>query len=464
MAEKVLLIQPNYQIKKDAAVWACNPPLGLLYLAAYLEKEKIPVEILDAHVKNLSSREAAGFIKRKGAKYVGFSILTPAADWCVEVAQKLPKSTIKIAGGPHASALPEDLLRAGFDVVVLGEGEETLAEITKGEKFKNIYGIVYRINKKIFHNSPRPPLDPNKLPLPARHLIKKGGVDKPYFSAGTRYFPWSPIITSRGCPFNCYFCTKNVFGHGFRARNPESVLAEIDFLVQKYHVREIDFYDDCFNFDIKRAEKIMDLIAERDYKLYLRFSNGIRADKITKGLLLKMKRAGTDYIVYGVESGDQKILDLIPKSESLKEIRKAVRLTHEAGISVGGFFIFGLIGDTRRTMQRTIDFAKSLPFDRVILNIATPYPGTRMWEIVEQKGGKVFLSSWGEFHSSSGKMYYSLPEMATPREVEEMYRKAYRNFYFRPQYLIKQIPHLFSLSLLPIMYRGLKRILYAQKV
>lgn len=463
MPDKVLIIQPNYHIKEDEGIWAANPPLGPCYLAAVLEKENIPVEILDAHVNNLSVRQAVSTIKKRKPKYVGFSILTPAADWCAEVAKCLPKSIIKIAGGPHASAIPEETLKSGFDIVVVGEGEETLLEIAQGRKLDSIRGVLYKKGSKVIRTSPRPPIDPNNLPLPARHLIEKGGTNKPYLSAGTRYFPWSPIFTSRGCPYSCYFCNKNIFGSMFRPRTPESVVAEIDHLVKEYGVKEIDIYDDNFNFNIARAEKIMDMVARKDYKVYLRFSNGIRADKITKRLLHKMKKAGTDYIAYGVESGDPQILSQIPKGETLSEIKHAVRLTNKAGIPVSGFFVFGLLGDTKETMQRTIDFAKSLPFDRAIFNIATPYPGTRMWEIIKQKGGEIYLSAWKDYHHVSGKMHFTFPGMATPEDVEKMYKKAYTAFYFRPNYIIKQVPKLLSFSLIPIMYRGLKRILYAKK-
>ncbi|MDP3888621.1 MAG: radical SAM protein [bacterium] len=463
MNNKVLLIQSNYHVKADSDIWAANPPLGLCYIAAVLEKENIPVEIIDADVKNLSIKRTISLIKKKKAKYVGFSILTPAADWCTEIVKQLPKSFVKIAGGPHASAVPEELLKSGFDIVVVGEGEETLLEIMQGKKLQDISGIVYRKNKKIFRNPPRGPLDPDKLPLPARYLIEKGGTNKPYFSSGTRYFPWSPIITSRGCPFNCYFCNKNIFGHRFRPRSPEKVVEEIDHLVNTYKVKELDVYDDCFNSDIKRAEKILDLIIERKYKLYLRFSNGIRADRITSKLLKKMKSAGTDYIAYGVESGDAEVLKKIPKGETLAQIRRAVRLTKEAKIPVIGFFIFGLIGDTKKSMQNTIDFAKNTGFDRAILNIATPFPGTRMWNIIKQSGGKIFIKNWKDFHNTSGKMLYEMPGTATPAEVEEMYKKAWISFYFRPKFILKQIPKLLTPSLIPMMYLGLKRILYAQK-
>ncbi|KKQ18463.1 MAG: hypothetical protein US31_C0004G0025 [Berkelbacteria bacterium GW2011_GWA1_36_9] len=462
-ADKVLLIQPNYQIRKDAKLWACSPSLGLLYLAAVLEKEKIPVEIIDANLHNITPRAMANLIKKRDAKYAGFSILTPAVNWSINVIKYLPKSIIKIAGGPHASSLPNELLKYGFDIAVIGEGEETLLEIAKGKALNQISGIAYRTNKKIFQTQERPPLNPSKLPLPARHLIEKGGTNKPYFAVQTRFFPWAQIVTSRGCPFNCYFCTKDVFGYHFRPRSPENVLSEIDFLVNKYRIKEINIYDDCFNFDIKRAEKIMELIAKRGYKLYIRFNNGIRADKVTPTLLKKMKKAGTDFIAFGVESGNQEILNSIPKGESLLDIRRAVKLTNKVGIPITGFFILGLIGDTKKTMQDTIDFATSLPFDRAIFTIAVPNPGTRMLQIIQQRGGKIFTTDWQNFHSLSGKMQYSLPGMATPEEVEKMYRKAYISFYFRPLYLIKHIPNFFSWSLLPIISRGLIKIFYTQK-
>jgi len=129
---------------------------------------------------------------------------------------------------------------------------------------------------------------------------------------------------------------------------------------------------------------------------------------------------------------------------------------------VTGFFIFGLIGDTKETMQATINFAKSLDLDGVILNIATPYPGTRMWSIISQKKGKILFKNWADFHHVSGKMLYVLPGMATPSEVEAIYRKAYLSILFRPKYIVKQIPRLFSLSFLPVMYRALRRIIYSR--
>lgn len=425
--------------------------MGLCYLAAVLEQHRIPVEILDTQVQNLSAVQTAKIIRQKKPDFVGFSILTPAADWCYQVVKKIRQLLmVKIAGGPHVSGLPHEAVKKGFDLVVVGEGEQVLLDIVRGKKFRS----------KIIS---APPLDPNRLPLPARHLLVKGGTDKPYASSGTLYFPWAPIVTSRGCPYNCYFCNKKTFGYHFRPRTPAKVLAEIDSLVTNYGVKEIDFYDDCFNYDIQRAEKIMDLIAGRRYDLHLRFSNGLRADKITPRLLRKMKKAGTEYIAYGIESGDEKVLAQIPKAETLPQIERAVRLTQKAGITTVGFFIFGLIGETLESMQKTIDLMLKLPLDQVLINLATPYPGTRMWQMIEKNKGEFFIKNWQDFSHTAGEMLYRLPGMARPSQVEQMYRQAYRAFYFRPKYIIKQIPNLLSFNTIPVIYRGLRRILFALK-
>ncbi|MDP3888622.1 MAG: radical SAM protein [bacterium] len=461
--KKIILIQPNYKGKKSIPYQENHPPIGLCYLGAILEREKIPVQIIDANVRNLSIKQTANLIKRKRPRYVGFSILTPAAEWSTQVIKLLPKTMIKIAGGAHPSATPEDMLKRGFNIVVIGEGEETLLEIIKSKNLAEIKGIAWRENKKIYRNPDRPLLDPDSLPTPARHLIENGGTDLPYFSLGNRYFPWAPIITSRGCPFNCYFCNKTIFGHKFRPRSPEKIIDEVDQLVRNYKIKELNIYDDCFNFDIGRAERIMDLISERNYKLYIRFGNGIRADKITKRLLKKMKAAGTDFIAYGVESGDQKILHSIPKGESHKQILKAIKLTKEAKIQAAGFFILGLLGDTKKTMQKTIDFAIKADLDRVFFNIAIPFPGTRMAKIIKESGGKILVDRWESFDNTAGKMLFTMPGMAQPSEVEEMYRKSYSSFYFRPKYLFRQIPKLLSPSLIPIMFRGIAKIFHSRK-
>ncbi|MFQ6020440.1 MAG: B12-binding domain-containing radical SAM protein [Candidatus Aenigmatarchaeota archaeon] len=436
---RVLLVQPNYRRTRETGAWLVNPPIGLGYIASVLEKNNISVEIIDANALNLIPEDVA--LYAKNFDIIGVSMLTPAHRFGVALANhELLKNKLKVVGGPHASGYPEELLESGFDIVVRGEGEYSFLEIVQGKNLKDILGISFKDNGKIIHNKNRPELDVDKLPFPARHLMIKNGVDLPYLSAGTQYRPWSPIFTSRGCPYDCNFCNKKVFGYKFRPRSPENVVKEIDFLVKNYGVKEIDIYDDTFNLDIERAEKILDLIIERNYKIYIRTTNGLRADKVTRRFLEKMKKAGCIYIAYGIESGDQSVLDKIPKAETLEDIRRAVKLTKEVGIPVCGFIMFGLFGDTKETMQKTIDFTKELDLDFVAVNLTTPYPGTKLFDRIKKEGKFLFdFNKWEDFHHTSGRMCFTHPDVASPKEVEEAYQRAYREFYFRPRYLIRQL-------------------------
>ncbi len=460
----VLLVQPNYQHQQIGG-FTINPPMGLAYIAAVLEKNNIAVKILDANALRLTPQEVADKAKELGAFIVGVSIMTPAHNFSAQIARLLPKEVISVAGGPQASAIPAVLIKDGFTIAVRGEGEKIMLELAEKKKeLKEILGISFRDKDsgKIIHNADALPLNPNELPLPARHLLIKNGVDKPYTSAGTQYFPWARITSSRGCPYDCNYCNKLIFGHNVHFRSAEDVMKEIDFLVSNYGVKEISFSDDCFNFDLDRAKRIFDLICSRDYKIYVRFSNGLRADRIDEEFLVKAKRAGCYHIAYGIESGSQEILDKIPKGIKLETIKKAVALTKKYKIFINGFFMVGLLGDTEETMQKTIDFAKRLNLDAVGITMAAPYPGTRMEKIILENGGKIFLKSWDDFHHTSKKATYYMPGMASPEIVEKMYRKFYRDYYFRLSFLVRKIPLFFQPRKWRVIINWVKAIFLTQ--
>jgi radical SAM superfamily enzyme YgiQ (UPF0313 family) len=435
---KILLVQSNYLISRKSGAWLVNPPIGLAYIAAILEEKGFNPEILDANAKNWSPEQVAEYAK--DYDIVGISVLTPAQRWASDVARLLPKKTLKIIGGGHPTGCPEDLIKKGFDIAVIGEGEYTFLDIVEGKDLSKIEGICYKSGDKIIINPLRKPIDPNELPLPSRHLLISNGVDLPYISAGTKYRPWSPIFTSRGCPFDCNFCMKKVFGYKFRPRTPENVMEEIRFLVNELKIKELAVYDDTFNFDLGRAEKILDMIIAEGIKIHIRLTNGIRVDNVNENFIRKLKKAGCNYIAYGIESGNQEVLNKIPKNITLDQIREAVKITKKVGIPVCGFFIFGLFGDTKETMQQTIDFAKELDLDMVAWHLATPYPGTKMFEEIKKNGKFLFdISDWHNIQHTSGKMMFTHPDVASPKEVEDAYARAYKEFYLRPTYIIKQI-------------------------
>ena len=455
----IVLVNPNGRLLRTKDPLSVSPPLGLLYIAAALENKNIPVRIVDALAENLSQDETLAAIIDKRPSHVGFGFVTPQADLCIELAVRLPRSVTSIAGGPHASAIPEATLKAGFDIVVRGEGEATLPEIMGSAALSKIRGISYTSNGRPIHTPDRPRLDPESLPFPARHLIARGGTDKPYFSDGTQFYPWAPILTSRGCPYTCYFCPKDVHGRAYRGRSPENVIREIDHLVETYGIRELIFYDHLFNYDLDRAEKILDLIIGRDYRLCLRFVNGLRADKVNERLMAKMRQAGASFVAFGIESGDPKILRLIPKGETLAQMTRAVRLAKKEGMLTAGFFMLGLLGDTVQTMRRTVHFATSLDLDGINLNIATPYPGTRMERIIKEQGGRILTRKWDDYLTRLGKLPFRLPGMASGPDVQAMFKKALISFYLSPRYLLRHARLVFKPSVYHSLYRGLLRLL-----
>ena len=461
---KVLLVQPNYRLQKETGQpWETNPPLGLCYIASVLEQNKTPVKLIEANALNLSVEDVVK--EARGYDAVGISFMTPAHNFAVQVARLLDKSVLKVAGGPQATGIPDDVLKDGFDVVVRGEGEKTILEIIQGENLEDILGISYKEDGQIIHNDSRPLMsneEIDQLPLPARHMLPSNGVNIPYKSAATKWFPWSPIFATRGCSYNCYFCHK-IFGYKTRFRNPENVVNEMAYLKEKYGVKEIDFYDDCFNADLNFAHKVMDLIIEKKLNLHLRFSNGIRINNIDPDILRKFKQAGVDWISFGIESGNQEILNKIPKVITLEQIRQAVKMTKDAGITVCGFMLLGLLGDTKETMQQTIDFAKELDLDLAVFGMLTPYPGSRVWDEIK-KNGELLIKNWDDFHHTTARMTFRHPDVAPPEVVEEMYKKAHKEFYMRPKYIFKRALAINNVQDIKFMLRGLRSLLRIREV
>jgi radical SAM superfamily enzyme YgiQ (UPF0313 family) len=271
------------------------------------------------------------------------------------------------------------------------------------------------------------------LPFPARDLLP---LDS-YFSIGIRKKPHATMITSRGCPYNCNFCVNHsVLGKRFRYRSVENVIKEIDELVSKFHVREIDIIDDNFTLIPERAEKICDELIKRRYDLIWKLGNGIRADRINEQLIRKMKDAGCYLIAFGVESGNPEILKGINKGETLEDIKKAVRLCKKYGIETEGFFIIGNLGDNEKTIQETINFAKKLDLNIAQFQVFIPIPGSEYTKLIE-KEGKVFAKSWSDYGAFKKPIFQH--QSLTPELMERMQKKAYRDYYLRPKMILKKI-------------------------
>ncbi|MCZ2809539.1 MAG: radical SAM protein [Candidatus Bathyarchaeota archaeon] len=360
------------------------PPLGLGYLGGMLRENGFEVKIFDLNVENSSLRE---LLSSEKLKIVGISFVITNARQALETTRKLkillPECFV-VVGGPYPTLMGERLLvrHREIDAVVVGEGESTTLELFErlqnDQDLDDVSGLVFRDKNTVKRNPPRSLIEPlDSLPFPAREKLPMTAYDE---NAGV-------IFTSRGCPYQCMFCSRPVFGRKWRGHSPEYVLEEIEHIKKRHGIRRLSFLDDNFTFDLERAEKILDGIASRNWKLELYFWNGIRVDHVTKGLLEKMKRAGCTTLNYGVESVDPDVLANIKKGINLDQVEEAIKLTRKYGIKANVFLMVGNPGDNPEIVEKAKKFIERVKVDGVHLSMATPIPGTEFWSWVEENGG-----------------------------------------------------------------------------
>ncbi len=411
--KKVLLfIPPAFTFKDDIDVNPL-PPLGLGYLAAVLEIAGIEVKVVDCLMEGWKDRVEVGeniiriglpfdrieaIIKDYGPDIVGVnSLFTKQRDNAhkiYEAAKHVDSNIITIAGGAHPTVLPELVLAdRNVDFVVLGEGEDTLLGLVgviegKGS-ISGLDGIGYKENGQI-NILPKTKFiaDLNSLPFPARHVLN---MEKYYglkASHGTRRKKrFSPIITSRGCPAKCTFCSAHkVWGRVFRQRSPENVIAEMKQIKERYGIEEIMFEDDNTTLNVKRAEKIFDLMIEEKLNLVWDTPNGVAAFALNESLIDKMKASGCYKMNLALESGNQYVLDnIIKKPLKLDRARRLVRYAQSIGLDVGIYLIMGVPGETKGQIWDSFYLAKELGVYEPFISVATPYPGSELYDICQKK-------------------------------------------------------------------------------
>ena len=448
-ALRILLINPNFRrmIGKSERISTILPPLGIAYIAAVLKKElkeSTDVKILDINALNLSMGQAIEHIKDFNPDIIGLTAATPTINKCFVIAEAVKKilSDSKIViGGPHPTALPDESIKKDFiDFVAVGEGEMTMLELAKelmkkGKKdFRKIKGLVFKDKNRIIKNVPRERIkDLDALPFPAFELLP---LEK-YASASSKYGRFITILTSRGCPGMCNYCNKLIFGNACNMRSAENIFKEIEYLMKKYRYGEFHIVDDLFTNDRKRIEEFCKMVIKKRMKIKWKCGNGVRVGTVDLELLKLMKKAGCYSLSYGIESGSQKILNNIRKGQSLQQCINAVRWTKQAGIECIGFFMLGNLGEDEKTMQETIDFAKSLDLDIAQFSILIPFPGTPIRQVIESEG-RIFENSWDRYDNLEGKAIFEHGSLK--RELmERFYKKAYKEFYMRQRYMLKRI-------------------------
>ncbi len=399
VAVKTLLLNPPPEKVTEPYDAPDYPHIGLGYLTSYLRSKNCPIMVLDAKLEKISVLDTLEKISSIKPDIVGLTAYTQeivhVAHLAKEIKDKLPRTYIVI-GGIHATVLPLKTLQefSSFDFIIFGEGEITLYELVealrKNEPLDGIKGLGFRRKGQIHINERREwNLELDKLPFPAWDLFPRAEL--------------YPIITSRGCPFKCIFCTRP-YGNKVRGRSPENVVAEFKELITKYKAKNIVFWDETFAVKRGRAMKIADMLIAEGIGDYVRWDMHSRVDVVDYDLLKRLKEAGMTHVGFGVESGNVEILKRSKKGITLKQAKNAVRSAKKLGLGTSSYFILGFPYETKKTAWDTINFARKLNTDSVSIAIMIPFPKTEIAEMVEKEEGgyKQISYNWSDYNKQTG--------------------------------------------------------------
>jgi len=395
------------------------PEPGLGYMAEILEDSKINYHVLDMNL-GYGESQLMEQIRRFNPDLLGLGMKTFSYKRTYEIIKKIKKSFPKLkilVGGSHVSLYRKRVLEecTEVDFAAYQEGEEILRGLCLGKPLKNIGGLIYRTGKGIAFNPHKHSMHLDKFPYPR---YRKFELEKYWYPA--RY-----IVTSRGCPNKCTFCSvPTVLGRLWRARSPENVIEEIQHWYDRGW-RRFEILDDNFTLHKERAEKICDLIIEKGMKIEIDTPNGIRADNTSLKLLKKMKRAGWKKISYGVDGGNDRVLKIINKGETMEQIEKGVQDAIAAGLDVVLFFIIGTPGETMDDIEDSFTVALKYPIMDAVFSISMPYPGTELFDEAVKK--KYLIGTPEEYMNSIDKKH-GVPVVQTPKlspdDVKVMWKKS----------------------------------------
>lgn len=455
----VLLINPPYVRSSDYRgslkhAGSLLPPLSLGYLAAVLRKEGYSVKIIDglfeSTLHSYSWQDLRENVEKISPTIVGITSMTPTINLAAKTAQivkEVNPKIITVLGGSHVTALPKKTMLefTSFDYGIYGEGELSLPKLVESvlarQKPSRIKGLIYRTGNGVKYSQCEYIKNLDELPLPARDLFPPLTEYRSSI-ANYRRKPATNMITSRGCPFNCAFCSKPIFGRKFRAHSSSRVLFEIEHLIDKYGIKDIQFFDDTFTLDRNRLVEICQGIIDRG--LDITWNCMTRVDCVDRETISLMKRAGCYMIAYGIESGSPRILERMGKNITKEQVRRAVKAAKENDVEVRGFFMLGFPGETINDIRKTIEFAKELNVDMAQFMLTTPYPGTPLWEIALTEG--TLNLEWENFtYFASGKLPYT-PSGMTEEELSKIYSQAFKEVHFRLEYIQNQLRRIKSLE------------------
>jgi len=446
----ILLKAPYLELYKGVDDVATNQaPLGIAYIAAVLREAKHTVILRDPENQDMTYDDVASLIREERPDIVGITSATANFGNAVKLARiaKQAGDPLVVFGGIHATSLPDEVLAKypEIDLVVVGEGEITMRELcdamdsNKRVDYASIAGLAFRNDSGQIEKSPPRPLnmDLDSLPLPARDLLplEKYGVQ---INMITMKGIKATMISSRGCPSYCTFCAAHIVtGRVYRPRSTESVVDEMEYLVREYNAKFIQFYDDTFTINYKRTVDVCNSIIKRGIKV--KWFAHARVNTVDEDLFRLMKRAGCTHVSFGIESGNQTILNNIKKGTLLDQARKAVRASMQAGLKTAITCMIGNPGETPETIQDTINFAVELNPDVAVFTILVPLPGT---EVYNKYRGVLFDTSldWEDYGTVvlSNKLALKSKTLTNEMLIKSIHT-AWKRFYLRPSYLIRQL-------------------------
>ena len=454
---KVLLINPpslNEMVGNNPEIIESerghNPPIGLLYLAAYLDAHSNhTVEVLDTQVEEFSYKQLETELKSRSFDVAGITAMTLTmidVIKTIELIEKVNPNGRIVIGGPHPHIFPEETIQLkNVDYLVLGEGEipfnELLDHMDDFKALKSVKGLVFIENGQIIKTGFREYLkDLDQLPIPARHLTPY----QKYSSLLAKRTPVTIMITSRGCPFRCTFCDRPQLGKLFRPHSAQYVVNEMQACTEM-GIHEFLIYDDTFTVQRQRVIEICDEILNRN--LDVGWDIRSRVDTIDREMLKKLKRAGCRGIHYGVEAGTPMVLKTLNKGINLEKVEEIFKMTRQEGLLTLGYFMIGNPTETRDDILQTFKLTRKLNADYIHLTILTPFPGTQLY--LNGLKNNIFKKDiWREYAQNPDPLFVPphWDEHFTLPELKELLVKGYKSFYTRPDYILRKIKQVNSLA------------------
>src|SRR3989338_3383083 len=379
------------------------PPLNLAYLAAIAESHGHEARIIDGEAERLSIEEIVNRTSEFNPEIAGITATTPFYHISSKLARKLkernPGITIVI-GGPHVTVLKEEVFEDCFDFAFIGESDNSWSEFLQTfeekEDFSGVKGILYRKNSEaLFTGKSNSLEDINSIPFPARHLLKNENYTVGTLEGDKRF---TSIMTVRGCPYKCIFCSTNIFGKDTRTRDPEIVIKEMQECIDRYGVEHFWFLDDTLTLNKKHISKVCDLMIEKNLKTT--FEGSTRANLVDEELIKKMRQAGLIRLSFGLESVDETIRKLMKKQVPLESYVTANKLTDKYGIETLNSCMIGLPGETEESIKATLRFLREhKEIKHANFSIAVPYPGTELYEMAKrgENGLRLETKNYSEY-------------------------------------------------------------------